>query len=66
MKKGVSESNAMQVWEVRVAGLPRLLIEATSRATAEAIYKERYRIKSAVIFAEVVPCQPQQTESKQP
>jgi len=63
MKKGVSET--LQVWEVRVAGLPRLLIESVSKAAAEAIYKERFNLRSEVTFSEVVPCQPLPTESKQ-
>jgi|694.fasta_scaffold43721_5 hypothetical protein len=63
MKKGVAES--LQVWEVRVAGLPKLLIESISKAGAEAIYKERFHLRSEVTFSEVVHCQPLPNESKQ-
>jgi hypothetical protein len=63
MKKGVVSN--LQIWEVRVAGLPKLLIESISKAGAEAIYKERYHLRSEVTFSEVVNCQPLPTESKQ-
>lgn len=63
MKKGVGEN--LQIWEVRVAGLPKLLIESVSRAGAESIYKERFHLRSEVTFSEVVPFQPLPTESKQ-
>lgn len=63
MKKGVAET--LQVWEVRVAGLPRLLIESVSKSAAESIYKERFNIRSEVTFSEVVPCPPLPNESKQ-
>lgn len=62
MKKGGVDN--LQVWEVRVAGLPKLLIESISKAGAEAIYKERFHLRSEVTFSEVVSCQLLPTESK--
>lgn len=49
------------VWVVRAKGLPRLLIEASTKFSAEDIYKHRFHIKSALVFEECDPCQPQQS-----
>lgn len=66
MKKG-EQPEKMQVWGVRASGLPRLLIESTSRLGAESIYRERFRIwKKDLVFVEMKPCQHQPKESEQP
>lgn len=66
MKKG-EQPERLLVWEVRANGLPRLLIESTSRLGAETIYRERFKIwKKDLVFVEMKPCQHQPKESEQP
>lgn len=50
-----------KVWVVRAKGLPRLLIEASTKASAEDVYKQRFSIKSHLFFEECDLCQPQQS-----
>jgi hypothetical protein len=45
------------VWEVRATGLPRYLIQAKTRSTAEALYKQRLNLRTEVVFVECNQCQ---------
>lgn len=45
------------VWVVRGNGLPRLLIEAATKEAAEAIYKQRLKLKTVSGFGEFYQCQ---------
>jgi hypothetical protein len=61
MKKGEFLEKS-QVWEVRANGLPRLLIEAANQASAEAIYRERFKIwRKDIVWVEM-KCQHQPSE----
>jgi len=63
MKKGVPPE-IRQVWEVRANGLPRLLVEASTKSEADARYRERFQILTPDIeWMELAPCQRQQKTS---
>jgi hypothetical protein len=65
MKKGAVIPEIRQVWEVRANGLPRLLVEASTKSEAEARYRERFRILAPDIqWMELAPCQRQQKTSE--
>jgi hypothetical protein len=55
--KMLSNNNDTGVWVIRGNGLPRLLVEAASKESAEAMYKKKLLIKSVSSFGEFYQCQ---------